>query len=352
MAFQSLRSTIRVPRIRPRLTTTSQRSNSGSAESVWKLQNVEAAYWNDYIATRPKYDAAIFDPIFKYHAIKNQNFDHALDVGTGAGSALNLLTSRFQRVVASDNDTISLGFAKERYRHIPSSQLSWTVSKAEDLTQNHQPSSFDMITCALTFPLLDTHKTLDCFHSLLRPEGTLAIWFYGPPIFVRSAHAEKCQATLYAALDHAFKPIVTGGGEQARANWKHAADGMASWLDYIPFSTKQWNNVLRHKWNNSKARLAFFGPDACDFEVEPENAIGRTDTVVAEQIPDFWKVEWDIGMLKKFILAIFPKPDHMQSADATMEAHFQTLEDAMGGKNTKSVLTWPVVLVLARKNSQ
>jgi trans-aconitate 3-methyltransferase len=325
------------------------RQISQSSESVWRLQGVEAAYWNDYIATRPTYDATIFNPIFTYHEANGKRFHDALDIGTGAGSALDLMTKRFTRVTASDNDAVSLGFAQKRYSHIPPSQLCWTVSKAEELITHHAPSSFDMITCALTFPLLDTEKALQCISRLLRPVGTLAIWFYGPPIFVDPIQAAKSQPILYAALDHAFRPVVSGGSAQARGDWKRAADGMASWLDYIPFSTEQWTNVRRQKWNNSSARLSFFGPNACDFPIEPNSAVGTTETVIERQDLTFWKRDWDVEMLKRFVLAIFPKPDHKKSADKVMEGYFQELEQTMGGNNTKVTVSWPVVLVLAQK---
>ncbi|KAJ4305494.1 hypothetical protein N0V90_001025 [Kalmusia sp. IMI 367209] len=334
--FGFTRKTIFNTRAQKTLGYSSRRFNSNSTESVWKLQNVEASYWNDYIATRPPYDATIFNPIFAYHEANNNKFDAALDVGTV--------------VTASDNDTTSLGFAQKRYRNIDPNRLSWTVSRAEDLINYHTPSSFNMITCALTFPLLDTEKALHCMSTLLRPGGTLAIWFYGPPIFLDPVQTAKGQAALYAALDHAFKPIVTGGDPQARAAWKHAAEGMASWLDYIPFSTEQWSDVRRQKWNNSNARLAFFGPDAGDFELEPKTAVGETELMIEEQDPNFWKVDWDIEMLRKFVLSIFPKPDHMNSADEIMKGYFGELEKALGGSNVKVPMTWPAVLVLARKN--
>jgi SAM-dependent methyltransferase len=324
-------------------------STSQSNDSVWKLQNVEAAYWNDYIVTRPKYDATIFDPIFGYHTAKTTPFRDVLDIGTGAGSALGPLTDRFKRVTASDNDTISLGFAQERFRHVARNRLSWIISSGEDLVAHHARSSFDMITCALTFPLLDTTKALSSMYTLLRPGGTLAIWFYGPPFFLDPTLATNGQPILYAAVDQFFRPVVSGGDAQRSATWKRAADGMASWLDYIPFSTDDWQDVRRQKWNNAHARLAFFGPAACDFQIEPMSAVGEKENITQKQDSNFWRVNWDFEMLSKFILSVFPRPIEVGGRDEVLDGHLEKLRDIMGGKGVKASMSWPAVLILAQK---
>jgi SAM-dependent methyltransferase len=331
-------------------TVRSARMSSKTKDSVWKLQDIEANYWHEYIAVRPPYDRRIFDPIFNYHAANKSQFNDVLDIGTGAGSALGPLLQRFKNVTASDNDTVSLAFAQERYRHIPSSQLSWTTSRGEDLIEHHDPSSFDLVTCALAFPLLDTDKVLHTVFTLLRSGGTLAIWFYGPPIFLDPFLAEKAQPLLYAALDHYFQPVVSGGDAQELASWKRVADGMASWLDYIPFSQDNWTDVHRRKWNNAGARLSFFGPAACDFGVEPASAVGSHETVTDEQSPSFWKSYWDAGILKRFVLSIFPKPKSMIKTDKILDKHLEKLEELMGGPGVKVSMTWPAVLILVRKN--
>lgn len=104
-----------------------------------------------------------------------------------------------------------------------------------------------MITRALAFPLLNTEKALRCIFTLLRPGGTLAIWYYGPLFFVDPTLAAKGQPALYTAVDHAFEPVVGGCATQQMASWKRAADGMASWLDYITFSKDEWQDVCRQK---------------------------------------------------------------------------------------------------------
>jgi SAM-dependent methyltransferase len=327
-----------------------QTKNPSEGGNVWKLENIATTYWDDYIATRPKYDLTIFKPIFDYHSEGSASFEAALDIGTGAGSALEQLTNRFELVSASDNDPRSIEYARSRFRQTPRHRLQYLLSSGEDLLLHYQPGAFDLVTCAETFPLLDTEQTLDGIHKLLRPNGTLAIWFYGVPFFTEPAIAAKCQHILYELVDRNFTPVVSGRDKAGRESWKRAADGMTSWLDYIPFAPGLWQDVYRYKWN-TQARLPFFGPNACDFEVEPMSSTHEGEKIIEEQNPDFWAVEWDFEMLKRFVAATFPKPADMVGIDESMEKLFSHLKVAMGGDNIKRHLSWPVVLVLARKRA-
>ncbi|OAQ59178.1 methyltransferase domain-containing protein [Pochonia chlamydosporia 170] len=315
----------------------------------WKLQNIESTYWDEYIATRPVYDAKIFRRVDDYRSSHSRSSSStALDIGTGSGSAIEPLTKRFNHVVASDNDSTSLAFAKKRYSTVPEEWLSFTLSSGEELPQHHPPESFDLITCAETFPLMDTTAAMDNIYSLLRPGGTVAVWFYGPPFFTEADYVPKCQDILDAIMDHNFRPVVCGGDEARRSNWKRATDGKFSWLDYIPFPPERWTDVRRHKWN-THARLSFFSPAACDFPVETRNRVGDNETVTQEDDPSFWAVNWDVDMLRRFVHASFPKPTELGGPDEAMDRLFEQLAEAMGGNNVPRKLSWPAVLILAAK---
>ncbi|KID81172.1 hypothetical protein MGU_11454 [Metarhizium guizhouense ARSEF 977] len=226
--------------------------------------------------------------------------------------------------------------------------LSYTLSSGEDLLQHHSPGSFDIITCAETFPLLDTQAALDNIHALLRPGGVLAIWFYGPPFFTEAAYAPTCQRILDIIMDQNFRPVVSGGDDFHKRSWKRAADGKFSWLDYIPLSSDKWTDVRRHKWN-TYARLSFFTPNACDFPVRASSSVGEHETVSEEDDPSFWSVTWDVGMLRRFVKASFPKPRDLAGMDGTIDQLFEQLTKAIGGENVSRKLSWPAVLILAVK---
>lgn len=195
---------------------------------------------------------------------------------------------------------------------------------------------------------MDTQIALHNMSTLLRPGGTTAIWFYGPPFFVDTGIASTSQPILDAIMDHNFRPVVSGGGDARKTSWKRAADGKFSWLDYIPFPEEQWQDVRRHKWNTG-ARLSFFTPNACDFPVEPLSSVGKQDVVTEEQNPSFWQVSWNLEKLKCFVKASFPKPKELVGPDDRMEEMFEQLANAMGGPDVVVKLSWPAVLVLASK---
>ncbi|KAI1324527.1 S-adenosyl-L-methionine-dependent methyltransferase [Xylariaceae sp. FL0255] len=315
--------------------------------SFWKLQDIEPTYWDEYIATRPLYDSMV-QHICKYHTDHSNSFQTAIDIGAGAGSTAGLLVERFRHVVASDNDPISQAFIKQRYSHLPPESLSFTLSSGEDLLKYHQPGSFDLITCAETFPLMDTQVALNNIHTLLRPGGTLAVWFYAPPFFTEGDVALTCQPILDSIMDHNFRPVVSGGNEARRAAWKRATDGKFSWLDYIPLPADRWEDVHRHKWNPN-ARLSFFTPGACDFPIDITTRVGTHEMTSQEHNSSFWGVRWDMGVLRRFVKASFPKPRGLDAPDDTMEALFEDLTEAMGGPTAERALSWPAVLILATK---
>lgn len=321
---------------------------------IWKLQNIESTYWDEYVATRPVYDWRIFHRIDEYRRVDDTRRQHAgataaLDIGTGSGSAIAPMTDRFDHVVATDNDPTSLSFARTRHAGLPAKRLSFTLSSGEDLLQHHAPQSFDLITCAETFPLMDTEIALHNILTLLRPGGTMAIWFYGPPFFTEAKFAPQCQPLLDAIMDHKFRPIVNGGGDPARQqSCKRAADGKFSWLEYIPLSADRWSNVRRHKWN-PQGRLSFFTANACDYPVEAVRNIGEHETMTEEEDASFWERSWDIDMLKRFVKASFPTPNDLERPDGKMDSLFEQLMDAMGGEIAVRQFSWPAVLILASK---
>lgn len=233
---------------------------------------------------------------------------------------------------------------------MPAERLSYTLSSGEELLQHHAPNSFDLITCAETFPLMDMQTALHNIWTLLRPGATVALWFYGPPFFVNPKHGPICQQMLDRIMDDFFRPVVSGGGDARKQSWKRAADGKFSWLDNVPFPAEQWRDVRRHKWNTG-ARLSFFTSKACDFPVEPVSRVGEQDVVTEEQNTAFWQVAWGPEKLERFVRASFPKPRELllPGQCPEMALAFKQFSNLMGGPNAVEEFSWPAVLVLASK---
>ena len=329
-------------------TPTPQNQEQDSKGNVWHVADAAGtSYWDEYLATRPKYDSRIFGPLTAYHSSNGGLTSSALDIGSGAGSAVEGLLKHFDNVVSTDNDPMSQDFTRKRFHNVPGERLRYTLSKGEDLAEYHEKESFDLITCAETFPLLDLKQAQDTILTLLRPGGTLALWFYGPPFFVDGKDPQEATRIFQEIVDMNFKPVVSGRPAAERTSWKQAADGMHSWLDYVPVPSSHWTNIQRHKWN-SHIRLAFFGERACDFPIEPKSAVGKGEKIEEHRDDDFWQVSWDINKLRQFVRASFPRSNWYE-ADQEFGPMFEKLAEAMGDGGKARKMSWPAVLVLAQK---
>ncbi len=327
--------------------------------NFWKLEHANQAYWDTYLSTRPAYQASNFYTLmYDYHASHSlsppPSFAVAHDIGTGPGQVAAQLASRFAHVVASDNNETSLDEARRRLSATSAAgRASFALSTGEAIASHYSAQSADFIAAAECFPLMNAKVALAGFAALLKPGGTLAIWFYGRPHFAEGEYATKCQPLLDAIMDHHFGMVIKGSGPDRKAGWKRAADGMASWLDYICFPAEMWKDVQRWKWN-PQFSLSFFGPEACDFEIEPVSCEGEQDKVIEEENSEFWKNRWDAEGLRRFVGASFPPTAKgVQGEDyGLVESLYGELTEAMGGNGAVRDFTWPAVLILAaRANS-
>ncbi|OGM39984.1 hypothetical protein ABOM_011336 [Aspergillus bombycis] len=293
-------------------TTTTHLNKDDDSANVWKLTQEDVShYWRGYLATRPKYTDTFYNLIYNYHAShpdsKPPSFSIAHDVGAGPGQVSAKLAQRFSHVVVSDNNENHVNYAKNflSSTSVPASRFSFDVEKGENLGSKYLLASADLVVSALMFPLMDTMSALRSFHALLKPGGTLAIWFYGRAHFAELEYAGLCQPLLDGIINHHFSGVIAGGGPEHNAGWKHVADGIASWLDYIPFAKEDWGSVERHKWNAKWTSLGFFGNEACNFAVEPRSSVTDTEVVIERDDRNLWRKDWDVGQLREFVRYIY-----------------------------------------------
>lgn len=326
----------------PKMASTEDTSN------FFKRADYKKDYWDNYLAARPHYDQPFYQSIYDYHKSHNGLTQTAHDVGTGPGQVAAELASHFSRVVASDINTTHLAVAEHRLGSLISSQkVSLVQCSAEEIATCHPACSTDLIVAAECLPLIDASRAIHAFSAILKPNGTLAIWFYGRPVFVEPEYTSKCQPLLESILDLTFSKVIKGGGSQEKAAWKRATDRMASFLDDVELSSDTWRDVERRKWN-AKHAMPFYGPEACDFDITLSSAIGAEEQVVAKQEAGFWERQWNVAGVKRFVLANMPTFDQDQQ-DKRVEKQYQELEQVMGGATAIRRITWPVVLILASK---
>lgn len=323
-------------------------ASAEDTSNFFKRADYNEEYWNNYLAARPLYDHAFYQSIYHYHEVHNGLTETAHDVATGPGQVAAELSSHFDHVVASDINPTHLAIAKHRLESFPfSHKISLVPCTAEELADKYPPCSADLIVAAECFALLDASKTIQAFSTVLKPNGTLAIWFYGRPIFAEPEYAAKCQPLLESILDLSFSKVVKGGGTQHRAAMIRATNRMASFLDDVELHSDVWRDVERRKWNPEHA-MSFYGPGACDFEITPSSAIAPEQKVVETRDAAFWEKEWDLTGVRQFVVANLPTFDE-KALDELVLSKFRELGQAMGGEGAVRKITWPVVLILASK---
>ncbi|KAJ7225621.1 S-adenosyl-L-methionine-dependent methyltransferase [Mycena pura] len=321
---------------------------TADTSNFFKRADYSEDYWNNYLATRPRYDQLLYKAIYDYHQSHHGLTETAHDVGTGPGQVAEELSSRFNHVVASDNNSTHLAVAQRRLGPLIASQkVSLVQCSAETLADAHPPCSADLITAAECLPLIDADKAIQAFSTVLKHGGTLAIWFYGRPVFAEPEYASKCQPILESILNMLFSKIIKGGGPQHKTGWARATNRMTSFLDDIELKGDVWQDVERHKWNSEYA-MPFYGPEACDFTITRSSKIGPDEKVVEKKDPEFWEKQWDLAGVKRFVLANLPTFEE-NNQDERVEGKYEELGQAMGGEGAVRKFTWPVVLILASK---
>ena len=326
-------------------------TQSTDSSNVWKLEANDIAYWDLYLATRPNYSLPFFELMYDYHTSHGSFFDTALDVGTGCGQAIPKLVERFAHVIASDNNAAHITEARRRLAHLPQQRVSFAVCAGEDLAARYPAASVDFVAAAECMPLMDVDRAIAGFGRLLRPGGTLAMWFYGRPRFAEPPFVATCQPLLDRILDCSFRKVVSGGGPAKRAAWQRAMRGMNSWLDDVWLPNMQWFDVRRRKWN-THAELPFFGKEACDFEIEKVCRVEAGEEMSEIRDDSFWEMKWDFAGLKDFVEASFPGMKEMQDKDPEIQRLLKEIMAKMGGEGHVRSFTWPVVQVLAARTSE
>lgn len=316
-------------------------------------------YWEDYLIARPEYTqddfyARLLEYYRSHQDRSSAGSAIAHDVGTGPGNVAAVLSAHFDTIIASDLNESHLPIAQKRLASSLDKEsfakINFERLAAEDIHTAHPPASAAFIAAGECMALLDHAKAFQSWSTLLRPGGTLAIWFYGRPHFTPAEEydAAACQRIYGKIADAMFaKHIKNGAGPAHKAGWKRATDCMASFLDNVNLDPEKWVDVQRYKWN-SECEMSFYGPDACDFEIEPQSHVRGVEKIKDMADPGFWGKTWTIEGWKLFLKMNLPG---FGQEDVTpgIEELWEELEKEMGGSGVQRGVKWPVVLILATK---
>ncbi|KAL8911961.1 MAG: hypothetical protein Q9171_002937 [Xanthocarpia ochracea] len=325
-------------------------SSQQDSEDFWKVAADDHEFWDAYVSTRPNYSQSFYKIIHGYHSSHSSSHTLAHDVGCGAGQVAAELTQNYAHVAVSDAEADHVGAAKSRLTNgYDAARISYTHSKAEDLSSHHPPASADLIAVAEAVVLMDRDTGLQSFARILRPGGTLAAWFYGRPSFSDPVLFRQAQPMLDRIMMLNWKKVIAGSAPRRAWGFKRCADAMESWLDCLPFPSDTWTDIQRYKWN-THSTLPFFGKEACGYDIEPVSHVKEGEKTVESEDREFWMNEWDIAALKEYFRVLFPGFRRaIGEGDNEIDSLFAELTEAMGGKGVTRRFTWPCALVLATR---
>ena len=198
---------------------------SGESEStnIFNVANYNEQYWESYLEARPKYaNGNFYDKIFAYHQAHSGCYNVAHDIGTGPGQVAAVLSDRFEHVVASDLNQTHLDVCQHR-NSSNRNKISCVLCSGEQISSHISSRSVDTVFCAEALALMNTEQALDAFAKILKPDGTLAVWYYGRPIF----SDRECQRIYDEMVNILFGHIIKGGESPIKSEqWKRTSDIM------------------------------------------------------------------------------------------------------------------------------
>jgi trans-aconitate 3-methyltransferase len=328
---------------------------SDSDGNIFRSEAYDEAFWDNYMSTRAKYSPEFYHQILDYHRTHNNSTTKGVahDVGTGPGQVAAGLSKHFDWVIGSDNNNTHLAVAAARLGNLGEARnnITWQVCPAEQVASLGPSGSASFITAGECMHLIDKPRAMGAFAQLLRSNGTLAIWFYGPPGFAEPKFAPTCQPILTSLLNETFGAVIKDSPPAAMAAWKAVSETLESWYDNVSLSADLWKDVKRYKWNTHLPMSAPV-PSACPYDVERTSAIDeRNETVIESEDMKLWTEHWDVSQIQALIEAVVPSFEAKKAEGAYdhLEPRYRELEKVMGGVGVKRDLTWPLVLILATR---
>lgn len=320
-------------------------------------RKADLPFWRRYISGRPVPSAEFFDLINEYHASHSDGRTVvAHDVGTGPGNIAQKLLLHYDRVVGSDVNEKALAAASLIASREDLDRLTFIHAPAEKLATAPIPSAIgvgntDLVIVSECMPLLDAPRALQAFHTLLRPNGTLAVYFYGRPIFVDDDDADEFNTVYDILATHICRFLLPMKDTPGFPFWQRGVEGLASYLDNIALPADEWDAVQRLKWNCNHP-LLFNNADVFDFPVVPVDRRGPDEKQQERSVIDlgFWAQEWDAEHVQEYLLSVFPDAREKagEKGYKEIEELVADLRKRMGARGTRKV-TFPVVLILATR---
>ena len=299
--------------------------------------------WDSYIVHRPTPTPDFYQLIYDHHRANGGKFDLAHDIGTGPGNIAEEIGKDFKRVHASEPSAYHTSVAERRLKAIDPEKFTTQQCRGEDISNaSNDVGKVDLVTVAQCIPLMDADRAISGFAKLLKPGGTVAIWFYGRPAFADPEQA-RSQEIFNKILSKAWDRVRPMKG----TSFERAKITLCAFLDNIAIPEKDWEQVRRLKWNYDKPMM-FLENDDVDFEIKWASKVGKHESEEKKIDRGFWANDADVDWMRGFMDYALPW-QNKDDEKAQFEGLFKELEASMGGKGKKQKIAWPVVLLLATK---
>ena len=258
----------------------------------------------------------------------------AHDVGTGPGNIAQKLVSHYDRVVGSDVNDKALTAASLLASPEDLDRLTFVRAAAEELATAPIPSAMgvgntDLVVVSECMPLLDAPRALQAFHTLLRPNGTLAIYFYGRPLFVNdnNTDANALNAAYEALATRICRFLLPIKNTPGFPFYQRGVESLDSYLDNLALPATEWTCIERHKWNcEQQHSLLFNGPEGFDFEMPvPVDHRGPHEMERHVVDRDFWTMRWDVDRVEDYLRSVFPDAREKAGGAERYAAEVETL---------------------------
>ncbi|CAK9438482.1 uncharacterized protein LODBEIA_P27060 [Lodderomyces beijingensis] len=145
-----------------------------------------------YDESRPNYPEPFYKALIEYQCKTGQS-GLAVDIGCGSGFVAFKLMDLFDNVVGTDPSKTMIAQCRASPR--PNKNPSKTIEFIQGTAERHpgiiKPSSVDLVTGAECCHWVDHEQFFRESARVLKPDATLAYWFYKDPVFIGHPEANK-----------------------------------------------------------------------------------------------------------------------------------------------------------------
>ena len=294
--------------------------------------------WSVYARYRPVYPRSLFNAIYEHHTSHGGQFERAHDAGCGGGIAASFLAARFEHIFLSDPSAKAIVSAESNLQKTSYSDTSFSFKQAsaEDMSWL-ESASMDMVTIGAAIHWTNPELAVRAAATVLRPGGTLAIWYYnGHPYFADNPAADDVFDEI---MELWAKESKQPGSESEKSLFVSNTE-----LDCVPLPEELFEGRAKRIKFNAQSRSDPFALVRSKARMKHESKVGAHDVLEYRDVPGSWETIADVEWLQGYIQSLQPTISTESCADL-----WKQMEVALGGEKGTTRIVWPTVLLLATK---